>query len=114
MLQGILYCSFGDLVEGDSVHFVRILLQSLHQMPGNGLSLTVRVSCKINLICLLGCLAKLGKQLALSTDGNVFRLEIILHIYSKLTLGKITHMAVGSLHIIICPKKFLYCLYFCR
>ena len=114
MLQGILYSSLCDLIESDSVHFIRIFFQSLHQVPGNCFSFTVRVSGKINLISFFGCLAKFGKQFPLTADGYIFRLEIILHIYSKLTLGKITDMSVRCLYLIICPKKFLYCLYFCR
>ena len=102
-----LYSSLCDLVESDSVHFIRIFFQSLHQVPGNCFSFTVGVSGKINLISFFGCLAKFGKQFPLPRMVIYFGLEIILHIYSKLTLGKITDMSVRCLYLIICPKKFL-------
>ena len=58
LLDRILHGCLGDLIKRNPAHFVRIFLQCLHQMPGNRLSFTVRVRCKINLICFLCSLTK--------------------------------------------------------
>ncbi len=74
-------------------------------MPGDCFSLTVRVSCKIYLICFFCLFAKFCKQFSLSPDRNIFRFKIILYVNAKLTLGKIPHMSVGCLYFISCSQE---------
>ena len=64
-------------------------------MPRNRLSLTVRVSCEIYLICLFYFFTKLRQQFSFSTDGNILRLKIIVYINSKLTFRQIPDMSIG-------------------
>ena len=83
-------------------------------MPGDRLSLTVRVSCQIHFVCLFHQLAQVGQNVSLSTDRDIFGFEIMFHIDTQLTLGQIPHMAIGCGHLVIRPKKFFYCLNLCR
>ena len=101
MLQRILYRIFCDLVKGDTVHFAVVQLQGLCQMPGNGFSFTVRVSCEIHFVRFLRRLTKGGKNVSLSSDGDIFRFIVIFHVHSQLAFGKIPHMTVGCSHLVI-------------
>ena len=52
MLEGFLDCILGDLIEGDPVALLVLKRKCRIQMPADSLSLTLRVGCKIDIICL--------------------------------------------------------------
>ena len=78
-------------------------------MPRNRLSLTVRVSCEIYLICLFYFFTKLRQQFSFSTDGNILRLKIIVYINSKLTFRQIPDMSIGRNDFVWTSQKFFNC-----
>ena len=94
VLDGLLHRGFGDLVEGNPAHLAAVQIQSLGQMPGNRLTFAVRVGRKIDFFRLLRGLAQPCQQFALSADGDILRFIIVFYINPKLTLGKISDMAV--------------------
>ena len=83
-------------------------------MPGDSLSLAVRVSRQVNLLGLLHFLAKLGQHISLSADGNILRLIVVFYVNAQLALRQISHMSVGGVHLVIGAQKFFYRLHFCR
>ena len=94
IFQGCLYRTFSDLVKADPVYFLSFQLKCFHQVPGNCFSFAVRVSCKINLICFFYFFSKSCKDLTFSSDCNVFRLKVMLQVYSHLTFRQISYMSV--------------------
>jgi len=82
-------------------------------MPGYGLSLTVRVSCQINLISLFYFLAQLGKHIPFSPDGDILGFIVMFRIKSQLAFGKVPYVASGGIHLIVAAQKLLDGLYFC-
>ena len=83
-------------------------------MPGNRLSLTVRVSCEIDLICFFHFFPEFRKDIALTPDRDIFRFIIIFHINSELALRKISHVSVGRVHLICASQEFFNCFNLCR
>ena len=114
IFQGCLYRTFSDLVKTDPVYFLSFQLKCFHQVPGNCFSFAVRVSCKINLICFFYFFSKSCKDLTFSSDCNVFRLKVMLQVYSHLTFRQISYMSVWCHYHVIAAEKFLYGLHFCR
>ena len=82
-------------------------------MPGDRLSLPVRVGRQIDPVRLLHFLAQLCQDFSLSADRNIFWLIVVLYINSKLTFGQISHMPVGSVYLIAASQEFFNCLHLC-
>ena len=83
-------------------------------MPGNRLPLPVRVGCQIYFLRLLYFLAQIGKDFALSADGDILWLIIMLHIYSQRAFRQIADMPVAGGHLIVGAQEFLNGLHLCR
>ena len=117
MLQGLLDGILRNLIKGNSLYLavsVLFQLQCLGQMPGDGLSLAIRVRCEIDVVCFLDLLAESGQHISLSPDGDVLRFVIILRIKAQLAFGKIPHMSAGGVHGIVGSQEFFYCFHLCR
>ena len=89
---------FGDLVEGHPVGFLIRQVQKLLQMPGNGLSLPVRVGGEIHGIRLGGRFFQFLNQLFLPPDRLILGGEVVLQIHPHLAFGQIPQMAHAGLH----------------
>ena len=113
MLHRFLHSGFRNLIERNPIRLFRVKIQGCLQVPGNGLSLAVRVRCKENFIRLFRFLAKRSQNFSFSTDRDIFRLIIMLRIKAELTFRKITDMACRSHDLIILAQKFLNCLNLC-
>ena len=88
-LQRSLNRILGNLIKADPVDlFILCLsqLQRFHQVPGNGLSLTVRVRCEINLVCFLHFFSKLCQNISFSANRNIFWFIIMLSVKSEAAL----------------------------
>ena len=70
-------------------------------MPGNRLSLTVRVSCQIDLFSLLYFLSQICQNITFASDRNIFGFIVMLHIKAKLTFWQITNMSVAGSNLIV-------------
>ena len=108
---------FGDLVEGDPGDLLVLRLVELEgglQVPGDRLSLAVRVRCQIDPVRLFDKLAQSRQELALAADGDVLGLVIVLDVDPHLALGQVADVSVGRGHLVAGPQKFLDRLYLGR
>ena len=95
----------GNLMELNAVRLVYVHAQRVGQMPGNRFALSVRVGCEVDFLRALGFLADLGQYLAAPMDGDVFERKIVIYIHAQLRLGKIAHMSLRGLHLIILAQE---------
>ena len=93
MLDGILDRRLGDFIEHDAAVFLRIEPQDIRQMPGNRLALAIRVTCEIDFIRILGIFFERLDEVALATDVDVFRLELVIYVDAELALRQIAQMS---------------------
>ena len=103
-----------DLVEGHTADVLVRKVQRCHQMPGNRLSLAVRVRREINFICLFNPFPKVCEKFSLSADRYIFRLKIMFDVNAHLALGQISDMPLAGSHIVSGTEKFSDRLYLCR
>ena len=94
----------GDLVEGNTLGLLIGQLQQLLQVPGNGLTLTVRVSCQIHGAHRSSILLQLLYKFLLATDRDILRFEILLQVYTHFAFGQIPEMAHAGFYNIIRPQ----------
>ena len=104
--DGLVDHLFGDLVEGHTVGLVVRDVQQLLQMPGDGLSLPVRVGGQVDLARPLGRLLQVADDVLLALDGLVVRDEAALDVYAQLALGQVPHMAHGRLDLVSRTQVF--------
>ena len=104
--DGILHHLLGDLVEGDPVGLAVRQVQQLLQVPGNGLSLPVRVRCQIDRIRLFGGGLQFLNEGLFAPNRQIFRGEIMLQIHAHSAFRQIPQMAHAGFHHIIGPQVF--------
>ena len=103
----------GDLVEHDALDCdARILLfvqpQGRKQVPGDGLSFPVGVSCQEQAVRFLeGLLDGVDVLLALG-QHVILGLEIMRYIHRTLLAGQGAHMAEGGQHLVTLAQELLY------
>ena len=88
-----------DLLESDAIdRFSQFLQSQCHvQMPGNRLTLPIRVGTEIDGISLLGSLFELRNPAGWLGQNSIMRFEV-LRLDADLLFGKIANMTEGSLH----------------
>ena len=94
----------GDLVEGDTSGLIVRQVQQMLQMPGNGLSLAVRVGGEVDGIAGGGVLFQLADQLLLAANGLIFRFKIVFNVHAKGTLGQVAQVAHAGRYLIVRPQ----------
>ena len=104
--DALLHHVLGDLVERHPPALVVRQVQELLQVPGNGLSLAVRVGCKIDHVRAFSRLLQITDNILFALDGFVDRLEIMLQIHAQGTLGQVPEMAHAGLHCEILAQIF--------
>ena len=104
----------GNLVKGNAAFFLAAQIQHIRQVPGDCLSLAVRVGGKINKACVLGSLFQLVAQLTLAADVDIFRCKIVFDVHTQTAFGQITHMTHRSHDLIALAQIFLDGLCLCR
>ena len=103
---------FSYLMKDDALNLDTRLLfiqsQSRQQMPGNGLSLAVGVSCQQEPIGIFQCtLDSIEMFLALG-QHMVLGLEILFDIHRPLLAGQCADMTKGCQHLVIRAQEFFY------
>ena len=83
-------------------------------MPGNSLSLTVRVSCEENFVCAFCLALKLLDNVTLAADIDVVRLKAVFNINTERALGQVTDMTLGSNYLVVRTKIAFYSISLCR
>ena len=106
LLNAARYDVFRDLVERHALRLVVRQLQQLLQMPRDRLSLAVRVSCEVDVLCSLGCAAQLGDDRGLAGQWLIVRFKIVLQIDAHLALGQVAQVAHAGLDAIIRAEIF--------
>ena len=76
-------------------------------MPADGLSLTVGVGGKIDIVALFGFIPQLFYQLPLALDILIVRGKVILHIHAQPGSRQVAHMAHRGHHFIVGAKVLL-------
>ena len=95
-----------DLVEFDAAGRGLVDAQDVRQMPGDCLTLAVRVSREVDLGGAAGLLADAVENLAATADGDVFRLEAVFHVYADLRLGHVAHVPLRGFDLVTPAQKF--------
>ena len=91
----------GDLVEGDALGIAVLELVQLLDVPRNGFSLAVRVSCEVDEVRLSDLAADFLDDFIFTLDRHVFRLEIVLNIDAHFLFRQIAQMSHGRLDNIV-------------
>ncbi|CDB93044.1 unknown [Acidaminococcus intestini CAG:325] len=74
-------------------------------MPSNGFPFAVRVRCKIYLVRFFGKGLQFFDEVTFSTDVDVLRLKIMIHVHTELAFGKITQVTHGGLDSIVFSQE---------
>ena len=107
VLDGVEDGRLGNLVEDDALRRLRVELQGLLQVPGDGLSLAVLIGCQPHLLGALDGFLQLADQAALVVAHLVLRLVLVLHVDAHFFLGQVADVAVARLHRVVLAEKFL-------
>ena len=83
MLDGFSNDRLGDFIEYYSVIVIQRQIKAVGNVPGNGLSLTVRVCCQINTVSLLYLLFQIFNNVLLVRTVNVSWFEVIVYVNAK-------------------------------
>ena len=86
-------CNF---VEHDATWLIRVQSQEESQMPGDCLSLAVRVGCQIDFSGSLRLFFELLDQIALPADRNILWLKIVFHVDAQFALRQVSDMSDRS------------------
>ena len=104
--NGVVDHLFGDLVKGHPIGLVVRDAQQLLQVPGDGLSLPVRVGGQIDAAALFGRLLQVADHVLLALDGLIVGGKAALDVHAQLALGQVPHMAHGCLYFIARSQVF--------
>ena len=83
-------------------------------MIRNGFSLPVGVRRKINIVGFFRRGFESRQNLALASDGDIIRFEIIFDIHPQLALGQISDVSQRSLKVVASPQNLGQCSGFSR
>ena len=114
ILDSLLNSTLCDLIEGNTAGSVLGNTELTCDVPGNSLSLTVRVGCEEYLVSALRFLLKFLNNVALTTDIYIVRLEVVFNVNSERTLGQITNVTLRCNNLIVRTKVAFYCIGLCR
>ena len=93
MLDRILHYLLRNFVKRDPLSLPVRQIQKLLQMPGNGLSLPVRVGRQVHGVRLGGVRLQLLDESFLAPDGDILGGEIVLQVYAHFALGQIPQVS---------------------
>ena len=114
MLYRILNRRLGYLVKGNSASRILGNTELGCNVPGNSLTLAVRVGCEEYFSGILGFLLQLLNNIALTADVDIMRLKALFNINTETALGKVSDMALGGDNLIVRAEIALYCVSLCR
>ena len=104
--NGLLDHLLGDLIEGDTLAFIIRQLQHLLEMPGNGFSFAVRVSCEIDHFGLICSFLQFGNNLFLACHRHVLRLKVPAQIHTHSALGQIAQVTHTGFYQVVISQIF--------
>ena len=101
LLDGGLDHRLGDLVEGHALNLLHGNTESGCQVPGNGLSLAIRVGCEENFVRVLGFLLDFLDDVALAADVDIVGGEIVFDIHTQGALGQVADVTYRSDYLVV-------------
>ena len=107
MLQRVLHGARGDFVELDALDVLRLVLDDLGDVPGDGFSLAVGVGRKIDGIGLGGRVLKIPDHLFLALDDFIVRGKVVGLVHADFSGGQVADMPDAGLHHVFVSQKFL-------
>ena len=114
MCDGILHGLLGDLVEHDAMDVLGVkhvtLLEEFDQVPGNGLTFTVRVSGQVQRVRLLQRTDDRFDVLLVAINDLVLHREVIIRVDGAFLRHEVTYMTVRSHDIEVLAKVLADCL----
>src|SRR5262249_51215604 len=94
-----------DLMQQNAMDLaIDVFSQSLPDMPGNCLTLPVRVGRQVNIFLTFGCFFDAFDDLNFGRNHMVLGLEVLLDVDPQLALGEIDDMAHGRCDLIGGPQ----------
>ena len=96
------------LVEGHAHGLVVGQAEQLLQMPGDGLSLAVRVGREVDDVRLFRALFELGDDVLLALDRDIVRLEAVFYVHAHRALGQVTQVTHAGEDLEVLAQIFLY------
>ena len=106
VLNGLADNILGNFVKSNPVGFLLRQLQKLLQVPGDGLSLPVRVGCQVDGFRLGGAFAQIRNHIRLILQGKVVGSKVPVNIHAHGALGQVPQVAHAGLHHIVRPQIF--------
>ena len=103
--NGFLDHLLGDLIKCHTPGLVFTQTHQFLQMPGNSLTLTVRVSCQVDSVCLGSGILQFPDQVLFTLNRNVMRIKAV-QVHAHGALGQVTQVAHTGLDHIIRPQIF--------
>ena len=98
IVDGLLHGGLGDLVEHHAVNGLAVqgvfFLEQLDKVPGNRLSLAIRVSCEVQCVCFLERLDDRLDVLFVSLDDLVFHRKVIVGVDSANLGNQVAYVPV--------------------
>ena len=107
MLDGIEDSRLGNLMEDDAARVVGRQSQHLEQMPSNGFSLAVFITCEPHEVGLSSLILEFLDMLLLVFGNFVERFEAVLHVNAEILLVQVTDMSETRHHFIFITQEFL-------
>ncbi len=107
VLQGLQDGVPGDLVEGDPPEAASVfprVAELLGHVEGDRLAFPVRVGGQQHGVGRAGGLPELLEDGSLSLDGNVLRLEAVLHVHAEPALRQVANVTHRGLHHVLVAK----------
>ena len=106
MLDGFHDSRLGDLVEHNALGLLLVQAQHLAQMPRDGFSLAVLITCQPNLTGFLGLALQLAYQFLLLVGDLVFGFQGLL-VDTQVVLLQVAYVAVARHHFVFVAQEFL-------
>ena len=107
MFQGVLHGAGRDFVELNALDVLRLVLDDLGDVPGNGFPFAVRVGSKVHGVGLGGRFLQIAHHLFLALDDFVVRGKVVGFIHADFSGGQIAYMTYAGLHHVFVSQKFL-------
>ena len=101
MIHTVLYSGLCNFVEGDAFGLLNRNTENVGKVPGDGLSLPVRVGGKEDLGGVFGLLFEVLDGIAFAADIDIMCFKVIFDIHSKCAFRQVTHVADRCNHFVV-------------
>ena len=96
-----------DFVEDDAAVRRRVDAEDVGEMPCDGLALAVRVACEVDFRSVLRIFLERLDEVALATDVDVFRREVVVDVDAELALRQVAQVAHRCANHVLAAEVFL-------